>query len=132
MGLPASLSCFILFLISLTIGSLLVTALTVFYPIVSLVTLNEKGIVNLMITFADIMSGLVVPIPFFPIFLQKISRVLPFQYISDLPFRIYVGNMSEGTIISSMIIQFIWLVLLILFGNILMKRSLKRVVVQGG
>ena len=132
LGGPASLSCFILFLICLTIGSLLVTALTVFYPIITMFTLSEKGIVNLMISLADIMSGLVVPIPFFPLFLQKISKVLPFQYISDLPFRIYVGSMPTNIIINSMIIQFTWLIILIFLGNFLMKKSLKRVVVQGG
>lgn len=132
LGGPASLSCFILFLICLTIGALLVTALTVFYPIITMFTLSEKGIVNLMISLADIMSGLVVPIPFFPVFLQKISKVLPFQYISDLPFRIYVGSMPTTIIINSMIIQFTWLIILIFLGNFLMKKSLKRVVVQGG
>lgn len=132
LGLPVSFIGFIVFLLSLTIGSLLVTALTVLYPIVTLATMSEKGIVNLMITIADILSGIVVPIPFFPLFLQKISSVLPFQYISDLPFRIYVGNIQINSCIIPIIIQFIWLILLIVIGNLLMKKNLKRVVVQGG
>ena len=132
LGLPASFASFIVFLLSLIIGALLVTSLTVLYPIISLTMLNEKGIVNLVITIADILSGVVVPIPFFPLFLQKISKVLPFQYISDLPFRIYVGNISINSSIPAIIIQFTWLILLMLIGNLLMKKSLKRVVVQGG
>ena len=132
LGLPASLSSFIVFLLSLTIGSLLVTALTVLYPIITLTTMSEKGIVNIMITIADILSGVVVPIPFFPIFLQKISKLLPFQYISDLPFRIYVGNIPVETCLPGIMIQTIWLILLILVGHSLMKKNLKRVVVQGG
>ena len=132
LGLPVSCISFIVFLLSLTIGSLLVTSLTVLYPIVALTTMNEKGIVNLIITTADILSGVVVPIPFFPLFLQKISRVLPFQYISDLPFRIYVGNIHINSCIIPILIQITWLILLIILGNVLMKKSLKRVVVQGG
>ena len=132
LGLPVSFASFIVFLLSLTIGSLLVTTLTVLYPIITLATMSEKGIVNLMITAADILSGIVVPIPFFPIFLQKISKLLPFQYISDLPFRIYVGNISINSCIPAIIIQLTWLVLLILLGIILMNKNLKRVVVQGG
>ena len=123
---------FIFFLLSLTIGSLLVTSLTVLYPIVALTKKKKKGIVNLIITTADILSGVVVPIPFFPLFLQKISRVLPFQYISDLPFRIYVGNIHINSCIIPILIQITWLILLIILGNVLMKKSLKRVVVQGG
>lgn len=131
-GGPASFSHFVLFFVSLGLGTLLVTALTVFYPIITLVTMNEKGIVNLVMTLADILSGIVVPIPFFPKFLQVISRVLPFQYISDLPFRLYVGNISVQDGVFGICIQAIWIVIFILLGNILMKRSLKRVVVQGG
>lgn len=132
MNLPVSFLHFIVFILSLTIGALLVVALTVLYPIITLVTLNEKGIVNIMITMADILSGLVVPIPFFPLFLQNISKVLPFQYISDLPFRVYVGNIGLLNGIYGIIIQLIWLFILIFIGLFLMKKSLKRVVVQGG
>ncbi len=132
LGLPASLNSFLVFIISITIGSLLVTALTVLYPVVTLTTMNEKGFVNIMITIAGILSGTVVPIPFFPIFLQKISRLLPFQYISDLPFRIYVGNIPIKSCLSGILIQTIWLILLIIIGHSLMKKNLKRVVVQGG
>ncbi len=131
-GGPASLLSFISFLISLTLGTFLVTALTVFYPILTLITMNEKGIVNIMITIADILSGIVVPIPFFPKFLQIISSYLPFQYISDLPFRLYVGNISPQNGVFGMCIQLIWIIIFILIGNILLQKSIKRVVVQGG
>ena len=57
---------------------------------------------------------------------------MPFQYVSDLPFRIYVGNigLQEGLI--GLIIQIIWIIILITLGYILMQKSLKKVVVQGG
>ena len=129
---PHSINCFILFIISLGLGALLVTALTVLYPIITLTTLDENGTVNIVITISDILSGLVVPIPFFPLFLQKISSVLPFQYISDLPFRIYVGNISISNGIYGIVIQFIWLIIITLLGVVLLSKSMKRVVVQGG
>lgn len=132
MGCPSSILHFILFLISLCLGTLLVTALAVFYPIITLITMNEKGIVNLIITIADILSGIAVPIPFFPKFLQIISSFLPFQYISDLPFRLYVGNISLIEGLFGMFIQLIWIIVFIIIGNILMKINIKRVVVQGG
>ena len=62
-------------------------------------------------SLGDILSGLVVPIPFFPKFLQIISSYLPFQYISDLPFRIYVGNISINKCLQGITIQLVWLLL---------------------
>ena len=132
MGGPASILHFLSFIVSLGLGTLLVTALAVFYPIITIITMNEKGIVNLIITTADILSGIVVPIPFFPKFLQIISSFLPFQYISDLPFRLYVGNISLADGVFGMCIQFIWIIIFIILGNILMEKNIKRVTVQGG
>ena len=132
MGGPASLLHFLSFFLSLVLGTVLVTALTVFYPIITLITMNEKGIVNLLITLASILSGVDVPIPFFPKFLQIISSFLPFQYISDLPFRLYVGNLSLADGVFGMCIQFIWIVIFIILGNIIMKINIKKVIVQGG
>ena len=132
MGGPASILHFLSFIVSLGLGTLLVTALAVFYPIITIITMNEKGIVNLIITTADILSGIVVPIPFFPKFLQIISSFLPFQYISDLPFRLYVGNISLADGVFGMCIQFIWIIIFIILGNILMEKNIKSVTVQGG
>lgn len=129
---PTSSIHLILFIITLATGTLLMTALITLYPVITMHTLNEKGIVGIIIAIADILSGVVVPIPFFPKFLQVISSYLPFQYISDLPFRIYVGNIgiTEGLI--GLGIQILWILILIPLGYILMHKSLKKVVVQGG
>lgn len=132
LSLPSTFLIFIVFLLSLFMGTLLITGLVVLYPIITLHTMSEKGIVNMVITISDILSGLVVPIPFFPLFLQKISKVLPFQYISDLPFRIYVGNISIENGIYGIIIQLFWLIVVVLLGQVLLTKSMKRVVVQGG
>ena len=108
------------------------TSLIVLYPIITMHTLNEKGIVGIIIASADILSGVIVPIPFFPKILQKISRILPFQYISDLPFRIYVGNIELIEGIKGLGIQLIWIIILTILGYYLMKKSFKKIVVQGG
>ena len=129
---PASFDHFILFLLTMTAGTFLMTSIIALYPIITMHTLNEKGIVGIIIAIADILSGLVVPIPFFPKFLQIISNCLPFQYVSDLPFRIYVGNIALTEGLHGLLIQLIWIVILITLGYILMQKSLKKVVVQGG
>ena len=131
-SLPVSLNHFFLFILTMITGTFLMTALITLYPIITMHTLNEKGVVGIIIALADILSGVVVPIPFFPKFLQKISSILPFQYISDLPFRIYVGNISIKEGLYGLIIQLIWLIILIIIGYTLMQKSLKKVTVQGG
>ena len=132
LSLPSSFLSFIMFLITLAIGALLMTAIITLYHILTLSTLNEKGITNIFMTLADILSGGVIPIPFFPVFLQKIAYILPFRYICDLPFRIYSGNIKVNDGLFQMLIQVIWFILLVLIGNVILKKILKKVVVQGG
>ena len=131
-SLPESLPHFLLFQLTLTSGTFLMTSIIVLYPIITMRTLNEKGIVQVIVAIADILSGITVPIPFFPKFLQVISKCLPFQYVSDLPFRIYVGNINITSGLYGLLIQIIWAIVIITIGYTMMKKSLKRVVVQGG
>ena len=129
---PASLEAFILFSLTLFSGSLLVVAITSLYPVITLLTMNEKGIVNIFVVSAELLSGIVIPIPFFPPLLKKVSQILPFQYVSDLPFRIYVGNISINNGLIGLGIQVIWLFIIITLSYNIMNHNLKRVVVQGG
>lgn len=129
---PVSITNFLLFILSLVIGSILSTAISTLYPIIALKTLNEKGVLNLIVTTADLLSGVAIPIVYFPKFLRVISSFLPFQYVSDLPFQIYVGSMSINASLEGMLIQLVWVIIIVFLGYILMKQSLKRVCVQGG
>lgn len=122
----------LLFLLSLILSSILVVAIILLFHIICLYTLDEKGIVNMFMVMTDILSGLVLPIPFFPNFLQKICNILPFRYVSDFPFRLYVGNVSLLNGINGVIIQIIWIIILFIIGKTLMNNALKKTVVQGG
>jgi len=132
LNLAITIPRLLLFLITLVLSSFLMTALVLLYHIICLFTLDEKGIVNIFMVMADILSGLALPIPFFPEFFQNLTNLLPFRYISDFPFRFYVGNIpiNEGVIGIGM--QLLWLIILIIIGRILIKKALKKAVIQGG
>jgi len=132
LSLPVSLTSFLLFVLTLITGALLMTAIVTLYHVITLKTLNEKGISNIFAAVAELLSGLVVPIPFFPKFLQVISDYLPFRYMSDLPFRIYAGNISVQEGLFGLIIQVFWVIIIMVMGYLITNKSLKRVVVQGG
>lgn len=121
-----------LFLITFVLGIILMISLVLFYHVICLITLDEKGIINMLMVLADILSGLTIPIPFFPLFLQKISNILPFRYISDLPFRIIIGNVGiyEGMI--GIIFQIIWIIILVLLGKMVIAKALRKAIIQGG
>lgn len=132
LDLSISFSAFLIFLVSLVLAVILMVSLVLLYHVICLFTLDEKGIVNIFMIVSDILSGMILPIPFFPEFLQKISNVLPFRYVSDFPFRLYVGNIAVYEGVIGIGVQIIWIVILVLLGRFITKKALKKAVVQGG
>ena len=95
-------------------------------------TYNATGIGSILTTIMDFLAGSLVPVVMLPAIIQKSSYYLPFRFISDLPFRIYSGNIGtiEGSY--SIVIQIIWIIILVFIGNIIVKKSLRKVFIQGG
>ena len=102
------------------------------YHIITIYTLDEKGVISFLMVFGEIFSGGCVPIAFFPKTLQFIAELLPFQYICDLPFRIYSGNISLNDSFSVLLGGVVWSIVIILFGYLLSRKALKKASVQGG
>lgn len=132
MTLPPTFITLIVFIISLFISSVLVTSITMLYHIITIYTLDEKGVISFLMVFGEIFSGGTVPIVFFPKTLQFIAKLLPFQYICDLPFRIYSGNISLNDSFSVLLGGVVWTIVIIIFGYLLSRKALKKASVQGG
>lgn len=129
---PVSIYALIGFIFTLLLGSILIAIIITILHVLVFYTLDPKGILTCFRVVAEFFAGGIVPIPFLPKFLQAISKYLPFQYISDIPYRIYVGNVGENTILPTLIIQIVWIIIMLFIGLIITKKALKRVVVQGG
>lgn len=122
----------LLFIITMILSAILMTVLVLLYHVICLITLDDKGIVNMFMIVSDLLSGLVIPVPFFPDFLKNISNILPFRYITDFPFRLYVVNIGYNEIFTGIGIQIIWIIILIILGRFITKKALKKAVIQGG
>ena len=132
MSFTFSIVRFIIFLITVFLGSLLMSAIGVFFHILIIFTLEDKGVVSMAMILADLLSGIGVPLPFFPKAFQIVAYMMPFRYVSDLPFRLLVGNIPINEGLIGIVVQLFYIIILIFFGNKLMKKALKRAVIQGG
>lgn len=122
----------IIFIIAITISSLLITSIIVLMYLLSVYTLDEKGIFTIFSTISDILSGQSIPLALFPNILLKICSILPFAYISDFAFRIFCKHITGTAIINGLIIEITWLIIFISIGLLLSKIILKKAVIQGG
>ncbi len=131
-SLPASPQAFLMFLVSMGLGFLVLIAFNMLVYISAFYTISPMGIRILVTSVLEFLAGAVVPIPFFPEWLQPVMYALPFGSIQSTPFLIYVGHLEAVAGFSAIGLQAAWLLALVLIGRGMMRHALKKVVVQGG
>ena len=122
----------VMFVISIFFGFLVLIAFSMLLYISAFYTLSPVGIRILATSVIEFFAGAIIPLPFFPQALQPIMYALPFASMQNTPFLIYTGYTTGFEAIRSMLLQAGWFVILLVSGKLLMKRALKKVVVQGG
>ena len=132
LSLPYSIECFILFLISLFLGTLIIVSINMMIHSISFFTMQEKGIASIITTIGELLGGMYVPLPLLPLLILSITEYLPFRLVSDLPFRLYSNNINGMYALKSIILQLIWAIILFILGKLVMKKALKKVCIQGG
>lgn len=132
LSMPPSITAMILFTVTLLLGLLVLVSISMFIYISVFVTMSPVGSLLMIGVLGEFFAGMIIPIPLMPAWLQKIAYFLPFRLASDLPFRVYSGNIPVNEATLSIFIQIIWLAVLVLSGRALLGKALKKVVVQGG
>lgn len=132
LSLPVSFLAFVLFLVSMIIGFLLTVTISMFIVNLVFKTLSAKGVTTMVTTICAILGGGYIPLPMLPQSVQNVLNYLPFRYISDLPFRIYIGNIGISQALFYIGVSLVWLVILLFVGKLITKKTLKKVVIQGG
>jgi ABC-2 type transport system permease protein len=132
MTLPPDPMAGFAFLLSILLALILVISISMFIYILTFVTLSSIGSRLIIGVAAEFMMGSVIPIPLMPKTLQNILNWFPFRYTSDLPFRIYTGNIAAGEALFGILIQLLWIGILVTAGIFAFKRVMRRVAIQGG
>jgi ABC-2 type transport system permease protein len=94
--------------------------------------MSPVGSIGIFGIIGEFFSGMTIPIPLMPPWLQRICTMLPFRYTSDLPFRVYSGNIGVNEALMGIANQVIWIIALILTGSFFMRKVTRLSVVQGG
>jgi ABC-2 type transport system permease protein len=132
LGLPKNITAFILFLITFVLGVFIRQAIIMFIYISVFKTMSYRGSVSIVGVIGDFFAGFVIPIPLMPKFFKNLAYLLPFRLSSDLPVRIYSGNIKIDEALISILYQIIWIFILIFTGKYLMNKSIKKLKAQGG
>ena len=129
---PASLAAGACFVIALGCAIVLGCAISTLINITLMWTVAGDGIIMLATTAVSLLSGLIIPLPLLPAWSQAVVRWLPFAGLFDLPFRIYNGHIAPAGLTLVLVRQLGWTIAIIVLGRWLLRRGMRRIVVQGG
>lgn len=132
LSFPASSLAGVLFLLGMSLGLLVTVAFCMLVYISVFYTISPQGIRILSVSALELLTGSILPLPFFPQGIRRVLELLPFAAMQNVPLRIYSGDLAGIEALQALSLQLFWLVFLVFVGRLLMKNASKKLVLQGG
>jgi ABC-2 type transport system permease protein len=111
---------------------LLACTIATLFDVIVVATLSDRGINLLAPPLVMLLSGMVMPLPLFPNWMQSFLFFQPCAGLVDIPYRIYFGDLAGSQALLGIALQLFWIGLLAVFGRALLEHSMARLQVQGG
>lgn len=93
---------------------------------------DYRGIINFVPAVCEVLSGDLIPLPFYPAPLQHFAELSPFGSLQNVPLRIFSGDISGAQILPSLLLQCFWCITITALGYYLMHLGIRRAVIAGG
>ena len=129
---PPSPRAAALFVAGMVMAVLLSGAVLMLINLLVVVLISDRGPSLLATQTVTLLSGILVPLPFFPGWMRSFLFLQPCAGLADIPFRIYSGNLAGGLALAGLLQMVVWVAALIAIGRRLMERVMSRLEVQGG
>jgi len=122
---------FPLFLVSLFFALALNYLLSFFVGISAFWLVQNTGLIRLKDLLINLISGFVLPLSFFPLWFQKASYFMPFQYITYIPISIWLGKFAIEKIMMLLALQVVWIAVLYCIIALVWKKAMHQLTAVG-
>ncbi|HWG58840.1 MAG TPA: ABC-2 family transporter protein [Candidatus Acidoferrales bacterium] len=129
---PASRENFLLFLVGVVGSFFLMAAINFMIGTCAIPLKSILALIRAKYWLIELLSGLLIPMTFFPGVLQKLLAWLPFEHIAYTPLQIYLGKLSGAGAVRAIAVQWIWIIALLVLAHFWWHRCLRRITIQGG
>jgi ABC-2 type transport system permease protein len=131
-ALPPTLFHALAFVASVLLALLISFAYRFIVNLAAFWTQDAIGIGRLAYNFSIFLSGLLMPIAFFPPWAAKLISLTPFPYQLNAPVEIYLGLVSGPALLGVLAMQLFWFVALYALARLALSAGVRKLVVQGG
>lgn len=131
-ALPPDAWTILLYFLSLLLGFLIMFLFNFSFGLISFYTTGVWGLWFVKGAVIRFVSGELVPIVFFPFWLQTILKFLPFNSMNYVPVMIYLKKFNGNELIRVLGMQIFWVFVLFFISNILWNKAIKKLTILGG
>jgi ABC-2 type transport system permease protein len=129
---PASGLHFALFFLGVLGSFLLMGAINFLIGTCAIPLKSILALIRAKYWLIELLSGLLIPLSFFPRPLQLLSAWLPFEHIAYTPLQIYLGKLSPGEAAVRLATQWVWVGVLLWLGERWWQRATRKITIHGG
>ncbi|MFY9531074.1 MAG: ABC-2 family transporter protein [Candidatus Acidiferrales bacterium] len=80
----------------------------------------------------ELLSGLLIPMAFFPAPVRNALAWLPFEHIAYTPLQIYLGKLDPRHALLALATQWAWVIGLLFLAQMWWERSVRKITIHGG
>jgi ABC-2 type transport system permease protein len=95
-------------------------------------TADARGIGTFASIVVTLLTGLIVPLPYFPDAIRDVLLALPFASLLQTPADIFLERLSPAEAILALARQAVWAVVMLLAARSILAAASRRVSIQGG
>lgn len=129
---PASAGDFGLFLIAAIGSFFLMAAINFMIGTCAIPLVSILALIRAKYWLIELLSGLLIPLSFFPGPVRVALAWLPFEHIAYTPLQIYLGKFDLHHALLALATQWLWLIALLVLANMWWEHSVKKITIHGG
>jgi ABC-2 type transport system permease protein len=129
---PASAWAFVLFVVAALGSFFLMGAINFMIGTCAIPLKSILALIRTKYWLIELLSGLLIPMSFFPGSIQKVLACLPFEHIAYTPLQIYLGKLDFHHALMAVAEQWCWVIALLALAHFWWERSLSKITIHGG
>jgi ABC-2 type transport system permease protein len=131
-SIPHSPVIWVLFIVSMLAAMVVKFGVVYLAALLCFWSTGSMGIVWARIAITNLLSGALVPLVFFPDWLENLAMILPFQSIIHTPTVIFLQQADGLEMIQLIAVQCLWGAALWLVGKLMWNWAVRQVTIHGG
>jgi ABC-2 type transport system permease protein len=129
---PASAVHFSLFVVGVLGSFFLMGAINFMIGTCAIPLKSILALIRAKYWLIEMLSGLLIPMTFFPQSIRAVLAWLPFEHIAFTPLQIYLGKLSPREAVVALAIQWAWVAVLLWLAHLWWERSTRKITIHGG